>query len=63
MKLQDKKVERAKAIAALREGNIVHSFNTAEPHITDGNLCWCDFETQEYDTGGVLITHMQVTWQ
>ena len=64
MKLHNQKVEREKAISALREGKVVHSFNTQEPHITDGeNPCWCSPEAQEYDTGGVLITHRQVTWQ
>ena len=62
MKLYDPIVKRDEALAELRKGNIVHTYNTAEPHDTE-SPCWCMPEVQRYDTGGVLIAHRQVTWQ
>ena len=46
------------------KGNIVHLFDTSEPHWVDGDeICWCNPAVNRYDTGGALIRHKAVTWQ
>ena len=55
--------DHKEALKAVREGKVVHVYNTAEPHINDGiEVCWCSPRVEQYDTGGVLIIHKQVVW-